>query len=319
MDSRSPRDGRVLEEIGLYHPIEKLEKQVSISAAKVKDWMARGATPSTTVKELLNRKRQRIVGPPRTRCVSEGVIRGKGSCRVHREDPRGRPDGVVVNMIEGEKSTILELKVADSDIGKVIGKHGRIAKAVRTLLSAARRSRESGWCSRSWTEKRCLGGWPSGRASGSRRHHRDVWHRGGVKGQELFRRVGHLASLRDALFRKGGRERRLRIESARPHPGTSSRRSRAWTRRKTRGGSWASRSGFPARRQRGWVTASITRPICAPASCGSGTSRSATVRSVWDGGPAQLLEVQEREGKTFLVPFTDHFIGEVDVPGGRIS
>ena len=47
------------------------------------------------------------------------------------------PDGVVVNVIEGEKSTILELKVSASDIGKVIGKHGRIAKAIRTLLSAA--------------------------------------------------------------------------------------------------------------------------------------------------------------------------------------
>lgn len=47
------------------------------------------------------------------------------------------PDGVEVNIIEGEKSTILELKVAAGDIGKVIGKHGRIAKAVRTILSAA--------------------------------------------------------------------------------------------------------------------------------------------------------------------------------------
>ena len=47
------------------------------------------------------------------------------------------PEGVVVNVIEGEKSTILELKVSDADIGKVIGKHGRIAKAVRTILSAA--------------------------------------------------------------------------------------------------------------------------------------------------------------------------------------
>ena len=55
MDSRSPRDGRVLEEIGLYHPIEKKEKQVSVSADRVKDWIARGATPSATVKQLLNR------------------------------------------------------------------------------------------------------------------------------------------------------------------------------------------------------------------------------------------------------------------------
>lgn len=46
------------------------------------------------------------------------------------------PDEVRVNMIEGEKSTILELKVSPEDIGKVIGKHGRIAKAIRTLLSA---------------------------------------------------------------------------------------------------------------------------------------------------------------------------------------
>ncbi len=47
------------------------------------------------------------------------------------------PDGVEVHMIEGEKSTILELKVSPDDVGKVIGKHGRIAKAVRTILSAS--------------------------------------------------------------------------------------------------------------------------------------------------------------------------------------
>ncbi len=47
------------------------------------------------------------------------------------------PAGVVVNVIEGEKSTILELKVSPDDIGKVIGKQGRIAKAVRTILSAS--------------------------------------------------------------------------------------------------------------------------------------------------------------------------------------
>ena len=47
------------------------------------------------------------------------------------------PGSVEVNVIEGEKSTILELKVAQDDIGKVIGKSGRIARAVRTILSAA--------------------------------------------------------------------------------------------------------------------------------------------------------------------------------------
>jgi predicted RNA-binding protein YlqC (UPF0109 family) len=47
------------------------------------------------------------------------------------------PEAVEVNVIEGEKSTILELKVAADDIGKVIGKQGRIAKAIRTVLNAA--------------------------------------------------------------------------------------------------------------------------------------------------------------------------------------
>lgn len=47
------------------------------------------------------------------------------------------PDAVEINLIEGEKSTILELRVASDDVGKVIGKHGRIARALRTILAAA--------------------------------------------------------------------------------------------------------------------------------------------------------------------------------------
>jgi len=47
------------------------------------------------------------------------------------------PASVSVAVVEGDKSTILELRVAADDIGKVIGKHGRIAKAIRTILSAS--------------------------------------------------------------------------------------------------------------------------------------------------------------------------------------
>jgi len=47
------------------------------------------------------------------------------------------PDQVTVNQVEGEKSVILELKVAQEDMGKVIGKQGRIARAIRTLVKAA--------------------------------------------------------------------------------------------------------------------------------------------------------------------------------------
>ena len=47
------------------------------------------------------------------------------------------PSAVNIAVVEGEKSTILELRVAQDDIGKVIGKHGRSAKAIRTVLQAA--------------------------------------------------------------------------------------------------------------------------------------------------------------------------------------
>jgi len=47
------------------------------------------------------------------------------------------PENVEIREIEGEKSTILELKVTKEDIGKVIGKHGRIARAIRTIINAS--------------------------------------------------------------------------------------------------------------------------------------------------------------------------------------
>jgi predicted RNA-binding protein YlqC (UPF0109 family) len=47
------------------------------------------------------------------------------------------PSSVMVGVEEEEKTTVLELRVAPDDIGKVIGKHGRIAKAIRTVLQAA--------------------------------------------------------------------------------------------------------------------------------------------------------------------------------------
>ena len=47
------------------------------------------------------------------------------------------PEEVVVTETESEKGTILELRVAQSDMGKVIGKQGRIAKAIRSVVKAA--------------------------------------------------------------------------------------------------------------------------------------------------------------------------------------
>lgn len=48
-----------------------------------------------------------------------------------------QPDDVAVTEIEGEQTTVLELKVAREDLGKVIGKQGRTARSIRTILAAA--------------------------------------------------------------------------------------------------------------------------------------------------------------------------------------
>lgn len=47
------------------------------------------------------------------------------------------PDEVEVSEVEGERTSVIELRVAKEDLGKVIGKQGRTARAMRTILSAA--------------------------------------------------------------------------------------------------------------------------------------------------------------------------------------
>jgi small subunit ribosomal protein S16 len=56
MDSRAPRDGRAIEELGYYHPIEAEGKQVSIDTEKIREWMQKGASISDTVRALLNKE-----------------------------------------------------------------------------------------------------------------------------------------------------------------------------------------------------------------------------------------------------------------------
>ncbi|MBF0457960.1 MAG: KH domain-containing protein [Nitrospirae bacterium] len=48
-----------------------------------------------------------------------------------------KPEDVNVQEVDGEKTTIFELRVASNDLGKVIGKQGKTARAMRTILSAA--------------------------------------------------------------------------------------------------------------------------------------------------------------------------------------
>ena len=48
-----------------------------------------------------------------------------------------KPNQVEVTEVEGERTSVLELKVAKEDLGKIIGKQGRTARAIRTILAAA--------------------------------------------------------------------------------------------------------------------------------------------------------------------------------------
>ncbi len=60
MDSRSPRDGKTIEEVGFYHPIEIEEKQIRVKEERIRDWLNKGAKPSDTVRKLLNNINFRI-------------------------------------------------------------------------------------------------------------------------------------------------------------------------------------------------------------------------------------------------------------------
>ena len=56
IDTKAPRDGKTIEEVGYYHPIETEDKQISFDADKVRSWVDKGARVSDTVRGILNKK-----------------------------------------------------------------------------------------------------------------------------------------------------------------------------------------------------------------------------------------------------------------------
>jgi small subunit ribosomal protein S16 len=56
MDKRDARDGKTIEELGYYHPIEAEDKQIQFNADKAKAWLEEGATVSDTVRRIFNKK-----------------------------------------------------------------------------------------------------------------------------------------------------------------------------------------------------------------------------------------------------------------------
>ena len=106
-DSRFPRDGRFIEEIGTYNPCVS-PAAIKIDAERAKEWIKSGAQP-TGMKELLLYIARNLVDDP---------------------------DAVSVTEVEGGQELTLELRVAPDDMGKVIGRQGRIAKEIRTVIRA---------------------------------------------------------------------------------------------------------------------------------------------------------------------------------------
>ena len=142
---------------------------------------------------------------------------------------------------------------------------------------------------------------------------------GELKVRSFSGEPGHFIALREAFFRRGGTEKRLRLEAVRAQPpGVIVK---------------VAGIGNPET-ARGLVGCEIWVPRIYAAKLAEGEYYAADlchcrlwfedeligeVRSVLDAGPLQLLEIKGGEGKIFLVPFTDHFVGEVDLEGGRIS
>ena len=56
IDKMAPRDGKIIEEVGYYHPIEAEDKQIVFNADKVRAWLDKGAAVSDTVRSILNKK-----------------------------------------------------------------------------------------------------------------------------------------------------------------------------------------------------------------------------------------------------------------------
>jgi 16S rRNA processing protein RimM len=141
---------------------------------------------------------------------------------------------------------------------------------------------------------------------------------GELKVRSLSGQIGHLLALRSVLLRKGHAETSVVFE---------------WVRRQDPGVIVKVAGLDTPERARSLVGSEIWVPRTAAAPLGAdeyyaadlckcrlwfGEEEVGAVRSVWEGGPAQLLEIVGRKGKTWLVPFSEHFIGDVDIGAGMI-
>jgi 16S rRNA processing protein RimM len=142
---------------------------------------------------------------------------------------------------------------------------------------------------------------------------------GEVRVKSFSGETGHLLRLAEVALRRGGAERTVTVETCRPAPpdvlvkfaGVDDREAaqalRGWE-------LWVDRSRAAPLAAGEYYAVDLCR-------CGVfvGEERVGAVTGICETGHAQLLEIRTGDGRTVMVPFTDHFVGEVDVAAGRLE
>jgi 16S rRNA processing protein RimM len=142
---------------------------------------------------------------------------------------------------------------------------------------------------------------------------------GEVRVKSFSGETDHLLRLREVALRRFGVERTVAVEACRPAPpdvlvkfaGVDDREA---AQALTGWELWVDRSRAAPLAEGEYYAVDLCR-------CGVfvGAERVGAVRAVCETGHAPLLEVRTGDGRTVMVPFTDHFVGEVDVAAGRVE
>jgi 16S rRNA processing protein RimM len=141
---------------------------------------------------------------------------------------------------------------------------------------------------------------------------------GELKVKSFSGQMDHLVALHEACFRGRHQERQVALQSVRPQPpGVIVKIAGVDTPEQARRfigcEMWVPRSLAAPLASGEYYTADLCR-----CSVWFGAEEIGEVRSIWEGGPMQLLEVRAKGGRTVLVPFTEHFVGAVELEKGRI-
>ena len=139
-DSRNKRDGRFLEVIGTYNPLTE-PASVKIDEEKALKWLSEGAQPTDTVKNLFVK-----AGIKKNKLSGDIMAVNYEALVKHLIEPLVvHPEDLMVKIFsEDEERITLQVIVNKDDLGRVIGKNGRIANAIRTIAyaSASREGRK---------------------------------------------------------------------------------------------------------------------------------------------------------------------------------